>query len=68
MLISQTTLATPSSARLRMPPFPVGSRFGASSEDRRMTAGTSAPTYDVRVPASLKGGAFVGVRAWSPPV
>ena len=68
MLISQPPSATTSSVRLRLPAFPNGSRFGASIEGRRMTAGTSAPTYDVRVPAFVKGDAVVAVRAWRPPV
>ena len=66
MLISQTTTATTSSVRLRLPAFPQG--FGASIEGRPMTAGTSAPTYGVRVPAFVKGDAAVAVRAWRPPV
>ncbi len=68
MSITQTTPATTSSMRLRLPAVPVGSRLGASVEGRRTTAGISAPIYDVRVPAFVKGDAFVGVRAWSPPV
>ncbi len=68
MSITHTTPATTSSMRLRTPAFPVGSPGGASVEGRRMTAGTSAPTYDVRVPAFVKGDAVGGVRAWSPPV
>jgi len=68
MFITQITPATTSSMRLRLPAVPVGSRFGASVEGRRTTAAISAPTYDVRVPAFVKGDAFVGVRAWSPPV
>jgi hypothetical protein len=68
MLISQTIAATTSSVRLRLPAFPQGSRFGASIEGRPMTAGTSAPSYGVRVPAFVKGDAVVAVRAWRPPV
>ncbi len=66
MSTTQITLATTSSVRLRLPAFPVGSRVGASVGGRRMTAGISASTYGVRVPAFVKGDAFVSVRAWSP--
>lgn len=68
MSITQITLATTSSRRLRMSAFASGLRRGASVQGRRTTAGTSAPIYDVRVPAFLKGDASVGIRAWSPPV
>ncbi len=68
MSTTQITLATTSSVRLCLPVSTVGSRFGASVGGRRMTAGISASTYSVRVPAFVKGDAFVGVRAWSPPV
>ena len=68
MSTTQITLATTSSVRLRLPISPVGSRFGAPVEGRRMSAGTSASSYAVRVPAFVKGDAYLGVRAWSPPV
>lgn len=68
VLISQTTPATTSSVRLRMPISSAASRFAASVESRCTTAGIAVPVYDVRVPAFTKGGAALGVRAWSPPV
>jgi hypothetical protein len=60
----------PASPSMRLLPSAPGStaQLGESIEGRRSVTGTTAPTYDVRVLAFLKGGAFPGVRAWSPPV
>jgi hypothetical protein len=63
MIIFDTTTATPTATRFRMPAL-----LGASTAhaDRQMAAGTSYPIGG-RVPASVKG-VFSDVRAWSPPV
>jgi hypothetical protein len=69
MLITCSVHAASPSTRLPLSALNTGSQLGVSIEGGgRGTSGTTLPTYDVRVPAFLKGDAFPGVRAWSPPV
>lgn len=69
MLINHQMLTTNPSMRLLLSAPNADALLGVSIEGGgRGVSGTTLPTYGVRVPAFLTGGAFPGVRAWSPPV
>ncbi len=68
MVIISGTFAKSPSTRLRAPAFGWSSVDVACIPGSSPAEGAAMPTYAVRVPAFLKGSAFPGVRAWSPPV